>query len=877
MNQRIPTEDNASVPDAELVQAARRGDKRAFVEIVARHQAMVCGIALGILGDFAASEDAGQDAFLTAWRKIHELREPERLRAWLAQIARNAALGQLRRNEGKLGVSGKASLPEDKSEELTDEAPRPDEAAATQEEAALVREALANVPEMYRMPLILFYREGQSVRAAADALGISEDAVKQRLARGREMVRDRLALKIESTLKRTAPTAIFTMTIAVAIGALAAPAAVAGSAFAAASASGVSATAGAGTSLLTAMSTTKAFLVATALVAAVCVPIGYQIYSGSTEVTNAVAEVPAPATVATNSTPSLEESALFAQWRALHERYGTNAQAMPKLYDAISAFSDRFRRQAFRAALISEWVQVDPAGGLRFFLSKGKDETQRRQFFEEWLARDPRAAIEGLLAGGTGWETMARECLKQIARVAPDRVPEIAARLPKSDNYWDRQVTEAFAILGEKDLASAEKAAEGMTGDNRDQALQGVAQAWGKRDFKAAVAWTAGLPEGADRDEIIRAALVGRAAVDPAGALDSIGLVPAGGRYAHFATTTGARVLAAAAEKDFELTVGWVAAHPGLSRDDVYGLVRSVTERLNADPASFLSARAADGSLMGILPAIGNALLNNAGGQRAAVWDWLKTQPESEATKGLSKDVLSSSAFQEPGLALQLVGDLPNTPEGDKQVLELARCLFNGGSALARFGSLYQQAPDRLRQALLEAAFNECLSGSSLDDPQKWVARLGLLPQSERPKATASLARAWGQQMPEEALSWAESLSAGDTQNGAIAAVMSAWAAKDARGAAEWLAVLPAGPQRDRSAEAFASAAAQSFPREAWEWALSISDSAERLRAATETVKQVAPRDPATARQWIEAGPFTPQDKVGLQTAVEQARTGQNY
>src|ERR1044071_8653508 len=89
----------SSMADVDLVRAARRGDKRAFVEIVARHQAMVCGIALGILGDFAASEDAGQEAFLTAWRKFHELREPERLRAWLAQIARNAALGQLRRKK----------------------------------------------------------------------------------------------------------------------------------------------------------------------------------------------------------------------------------------------------------------------------------------------------------------------------------------------------------------------------------------------------------------------------------------------------------------------------------------------------------------------------------------------------------------------------------------------------------------------------------------------------------------------------------------------------------------------------------------------------------------------------------------------------------
>src|SRR5437763_15368266 len=152
-----------SISDAELVHSVRRGDKRAFVEIVARHQAMVCGIALGILGDFAASEDAGQEAFLTAWRKIHDLREPERLRGWLGQIARNAALGQLRRQPGHAVLQADPAI--------TDHSPQPAEAAASEDEAALVRASLAKLPETYRLPLILYYREGQSVRAAAEAIG----------------------------------------------------------------------------------------------------------------------------------------------------------------------------------------------------------------------------------------------------------------------------------------------------------------------------------------------------------------------------------------------------------------------------------------------------------------------------------------------------------------------------------------------------------------------------------------------------------------------------------------------------------------------------------------------------------------------------------
>ena len=193
-----PTIDGGkAMPDAELVRAARRGDKRAFVEIVARHQAMVCGIALGVLGDFAASEDAAQEAFLTAWRKFHDLREPEKLRSWLGQIARNAALGHLRRRRGH-----------DVLEEalgMADQSLTPDQAAATEEEAVLVRDSLARLPENYRVPLVLFYRDGQSVRAVAEALAISEDAVKQRLARGREMLRDQMSGLIESVLTRTAP------------------------------------------------------------------------------------------------------------------------------------------------------------------------------------------------------------------------------------------------------------------------------------------------------------------------------------------------------------------------------------------------------------------------------------------------------------------------------------------------------------------------------------------------------------------------------------------------------------------------------------------------------------------------------------------------
>jgi RNA polymerase sigma factor (sigma-70 family) len=859
-------EESASMADAELVGAAQRGNKRAFVEIVARHQAMVSGIAFGIIGEFAASEDVGQDVFLTAWRKIHDLREPEKLKGWLAQIARNAALAQVRARRPHAEL--------DESLTLADESPTPDQAAASQEEAELVRHSLANLPELYRLPLVLYYREGQSVHAVAETLGISEDAAKQRLARGREMCRDRMSKLIETVLTRAKPTAIFTMSVAVAIGALAAPSAVAATAFASGSGIGASTATSWVKSLFSiVMSTSKAFLATSAFVALAFVPVGYHLQTAvkTAAPTTAAESETRPAN--TNSTPIFADSALVAQWRALHETYGENAAAMPLLYKAIGDLTNSFHRRVLSAALLSEWAHVDANGGLNFFMSKKGKDRERKQLFREWLERDAGAAVSALLQAGSGWESIARDCLKEIAKAAPDRVAEIASQLPKSENHWDNSVRDAFAIVAERGIDQARQSAEDLSGPNRNQALAGVAQTWAETDLNQVIAWARGLPDGTDRDEIIRAALIGKASVDPAGALNEVGIVPNGGQQHYFASTTGARVLAEASKADFEGTVAWLVGHPGkLGREDLIGLAEVVTGKLNADPAGFLSSQAANGSLNVLLPAISSALLNGSAGERGEVWEWLKMQAESEETKSIRGQVLNSAAWQDPMLAMKLVSDLPATPDGDQQVQELARSLFNGGSSLNRFDQLLPAAPARLRTPLVENAFS-VLHGDNLSDPWLWVGRLSLLPDSQRARGTETLATAWAQQSPPDAIGWVNSLPQGEVQNGAAAAIVSGWAAKDVHGAADWVASMPSGAERDSSAVALVIAAAQRYPREAWDWALGIQDSAGRERASTFVIRTLAARDPSTARQWIDNGPFSADEKLQLQAASQKPGT----
>jgi hypothetical protein len=762
--------------------------------------------------------------------------------------------------------------------DLAVDLPGPDEAAARSEEAALVRETLSKLPEEYRLPLILFYREGQSTRAVAEALGISEDAARQRLTRGREMIREQLAGTVETVLRRTAPTAVFTILIASAIGALAAPAAVAAGVFAAASsaAAGTASASAAGSSsqsLLALMSTSKAFVLTAVVVATASIPIGYNIRSDTpaaqprtTEQAREVAAAPV------TSTPlSFEDSALFAEWRKLHETYGSDSAAMPALYKAISEIKDPLRRRAFTAALIAEWVQLDPAAGFSFFSAKGRDGNQRKQFFQEWLASDANSAVDALLTGGEAWGETAHDSLVDIAKKLPWRVADVVGMLPKPDNnYWESSVRDAFAIVAEAGLDEARAVAEKITGPYRQQALEGVGRAWAKSDFNGALAWARALPDGSDRDDIIRSELIGLAAFNPVAALDNVALVPSGGRSGYFASTTGARVLTEAAKTDFDACIAWIAAHPGkLTGEDLLGFATQVTDRMNADTKGFLNGRASDGSLQGVLPAIGSALLNRASNERAEVWDWLATQPDNETTKALRDDVLNGAAWQDPGMALKLAADLPATKTGDEEINTLARSLLNGGNMLYRFDSLYSQAPDRLKQSLLQSAYG-FLRGDNLDDPQPWIARLPQVPDAQRGQAEQALARAWAEKSPENAIAWTQTLPADSARANAVSAIVSTWAGTDSSSAVNWVQSMPQGAERDQSANALATALAERNPKEAWDIALSIGNDSQRQSAAAHVVTMLAMRDIGTARQWIDASPFPADTKAQLQASLGQ-------
>ena len=200
--------------DAELVHGTLAGNRDAFGQIVSRYQSLICSLAYSATGSLGQSEDLAQETFITAWKHLGHLRERDKLRAWLCGIARNRINNFLRR-EGREPIRAAESL-ENVAETHSPE-PLPAEQTISNEEQAILWRSLERIPEIYREPLVLFYREHQSIEAVAQSLDLTEDTVKQRLSRGRKLLHEQVLAFVEGALERTNPGKVFTVGVLAAL------------------------------------------------------------------------------------------------------------------------------------------------------------------------------------------------------------------------------------------------------------------------------------------------------------------------------------------------------------------------------------------------------------------------------------------------------------------------------------------------------------------------------------------------------------------------------------------------------------------------------------------------------------------------------------
>ena len=179
------------VPD--LVRRAQRGELAAFNMLVIRHQNAAYSLALRFLRTREAAEDVTQEAFVRAWRAIDTFRG-DRFRSWLLRIVANAARDELRRRKRRPQRSLDETWDDSDMASIDPVEPGlgPQERAEQTELRGVLERALAELPEEWRMVVLLSDVHGLSYEEIADAVDAPLGTVKSRLSRARGRLRQLL-------------------------------------------------------------------------------------------------------------------------------------------------------------------------------------------------------------------------------------------------------------------------------------------------------------------------------------------------------------------------------------------------------------------------------------------------------------------------------------------------------------------------------------------------------------------------------------------------------------------------------------------------------------------------------------------------------------
>ncbi|MET0726402.1 MAG: RNA polymerase sigma factor [Leifsonia sp.] len=168
-----------SAPDGILAERAADGDTAAFTVLVRRHGPFLRAFAARLTGSMADADDCVQEALITAWSRLPELQDPQRVRAWLTTIVSRKATDRLRSRPASESIDGL---------ELEASEPSPERQAIASSQLDALKVALAALTPEQRAVWVLKEVGGDSYEEIAEQLEVPVATVRGRLSRARAAV-----------------------------------------------------------------------------------------------------------------------------------------------------------------------------------------------------------------------------------------------------------------------------------------------------------------------------------------------------------------------------------------------------------------------------------------------------------------------------------------------------------------------------------------------------------------------------------------------------------------------------------------------------------------------------------------------------------------
>ena len=173
-----------------LIAKSKQGDLAAYGQLVERHQNMVYNLALKLLGSPEDAKDAAQEIFIKAYRSLPGFQGEAGFSTWLYRVASNKCLDFLRKKNRERERN--YSLEEGFSQEAVSSQYEPEKAFLLKERQERLKKAVTELPETYRLVLVLHHYQGLSYREVAGIMGLPEKTVATRLHRAKQLLRNKL-------------------------------------------------------------------------------------------------------------------------------------------------------------------------------------------------------------------------------------------------------------------------------------------------------------------------------------------------------------------------------------------------------------------------------------------------------------------------------------------------------------------------------------------------------------------------------------------------------------------------------------------------------------------------------------------------------------
>jgi RNA polymerase sigma-70 factor, ECF subfamily len=187
---------NSPLSDEEVVARVREGDTPLYEVLMRRYNQRLFRVARAILHDDDEAEDVMQHTYVKAYASLNQFAGKALFSTWLTKIAVYEAFSRLRSRKRIQDIEGNWTEDVHSMDSLKARDPNPEEQALKHEAVSLLERAVDHLPDLYRSVFVLREIEMMSTAETANCLALTEEAVKIRLLRARQMLRNELYARV---------------------------------------------------------------------------------------------------------------------------------------------------------------------------------------------------------------------------------------------------------------------------------------------------------------------------------------------------------------------------------------------------------------------------------------------------------------------------------------------------------------------------------------------------------------------------------------------------------------------------------------------------------------------------------------------------------